>query len=144
MDTSGLWSAEEMKTRLDVSAMTFVQIALDDCDYAQTIAHLLSDGEHWAYIVDVPQLAMDGVIFVDSAHFKELAPEGRARCVVFRPDADTQTSDIWNTGVRHVVFASDPPSVARLAILAAELRLINTNKGLIARSCRFKKMLRTL
>jgi len=109
--------------------MTNVQIALDDRVYAQTLADLLSDGEHRAFVVETPQLAIDGVIFLDSAHFKTLAPEGHARCVVFRPDGDPQLSDIWNAGVRHVVFASDPPSVARLAIFAAEQRIIQNGQG---------------
>jgi hypothetical protein len=32
-------------------------------------------------------------------------------------------SRVWDAGIRHVVFAGDPPNTAQLAIIAAELRL---------------------
>jgi hypothetical protein len=110
---------------MDRSAMTNIQIAIDDGDYAQKIASLLGDGSHRAYIVNAPVVAMDGVILLDDGHFKELAPheEPLYRYVILKRAETTDVSGLWKAGVRHVVFESDPIPLVHMAILAVELGL---------------------
>src|SRR5690242_3003783 len=106
--------------------MPTVQIAIADRRYADQVRDLLvSDGTHLVYIVDVPNPKIDGVIVVDDCRLKEVpcGPLVIERYVVVATEGSQRISSLFLAGVRHVIFAGDSPTIARLAILAAELRL---------------------
>ncbi len=106
--------------------MKTVQLAIPSTEFAQQLQSLLArDGAHRVYIVDRPDLRLDGVIVIDGNRFENLSmldsePE---RFVVITRKASDYLSRIWDAGVRHVLFEGDSPSTAQLAIIAAELRL---------------------
>lgn len=106
--------------------MKTVQLAIHDSEYAQSLRNLLlRDGTHRVYLVDHPDLRLDGVVVVDQNNFESLSavhPEPD-RFVVITPRGSDHLSRVWDAGVRHVVFQEDSPNTAQLAVIAAELRL---------------------
>jgi hypothetical protein len=106
--------------------MKTVQLAIRDSDYAQSLRNLLlRDGTHRVYLVDQPNLRLDGVVVIDENRFQNLAQldsEPERFVVVTRKGADN-LSRVWEAGIRHVVFEEDSPNTTQLAIIAAELRL---------------------
>jgi len=106
--------------------MTIIQLAIPDSDYAQSLRNsLLRDGAHRVYLVDQPDMRIDGVVVIDGDQLDHLAPCGEwpERFVVITHNGSDSLSRLWNAGVRHVVFECDSPDTAQLAIIAAELRL---------------------
>ena len=114
--TSTGFAGDDMKT---------VQLAIRDSEYAQSLRNsLLRDGTHRVYLVDQPDLRIDGVVVVDGAKLENISPCGEPeRFVVITHKGSDSLSRLWNAGIRHVVFEGDSPSTAQLAIIAAELRL---------------------
>lgn len=112
--------------------MKTVQLAIGNTEYAQSVGNLLSrDGTHRVYIVDQPDLRLDGVVLIDGDGGGDLSmidaePD---RFVIIAKKGSECLSRIWDAGVRHVLFDGDPPNTAQLAIIAAELRLPNTPMG---------------
>ncbi len=110
--------------------MKTIQMALKDTEYADSLRNLLlRDGTHRVYMVEQPDLRLDGVIVIDGNRADSLScldgePE---RFVVITRKGSDHLARIWDAGVRHVVFEGDSPSTAHLAIIAAELRLPRTN-----------------
>jgi len=108
--------------------MKTVQLAIGNTEYAQLLRDLLlRDGNHRVYLVDSPDLRLDGIVMVDGDRYENLRlldsePE---RFVVMAHKGSDSLSRIWEAGVRHVLFDGDPPNTAQLAIIAAELRLPN-------------------
>jgi hypothetical protein len=80
---------------------------------------------HRVYLVDQPDLRLDGVVVIDENRFQNLVvPESEPeRFVVVTRKGTDHLSRVWDAGIRHVVFEEDPPNTAQLAIIAAELRL---------------------
>lgn len=106
--------------------MKTVQVAIRDLDYAQLLRNLLlRDGMHRVYLVDCPDLRLDGVIVIDEDGFQYLAPEDSEpeRFVLVTRKGTDHLSKVWDAGIRHVVFEEDPANTAQLAIIAAEMRL---------------------
>jgi len=106
--------------------MKTVQLAIRDSEYAQSLRNsLLRDGTHRVYLVDQPDLRIDGVIVIDGAGLAGLSPcdDQPERFVVVTRKGTDSLSRLWDAGIRHVVFEGDSPSTAQLAIIAAELRL---------------------
>ena len=107
--------------------MKTVQLAIRDTEYAQSLRDsLLRDGTHRVYLVDQPDLRIDGVVVIDGSQFDGPSPyssERPERFVVITRKGSDSLSRLWNAGIRHVVFDGDPASTAQLAIIAAELRL---------------------
>jgi len=106
--------------------MKTVQLAMRDSDYAQSLRNLLlRDGSHRVYLVDRPDLRMDGVVVIDENRFQNLAllDSEPDRFVVITRKGTDHLSKVWDAGIRHVVFEEDSPNTAQLAIIAAELRL---------------------
>ncbi|HLH01055.1 MAG TPA: hypothetical protein VKX49_32425 [Bryobacteraceae bacterium] len=110
--------------------MKTIQMALRNAEYAEALRNLLlRDGTHRVYLVEQPDLRLDGVIVVDGNRAESLSlldgePE---RFVVITRKGSEHLARIWDAGVRHVVFEGDSPSTAHLAIIAAELRLPRSN-----------------
>jgi hypothetical protein len=106
--------------------MKTVQLAIRDSHYAQSLRNLLlRDGTHRVYLVDQPNLGLDGVVVIDENRFQNLAqldPEPERFVVITRKGTDN-LSRVWEAGIRHVVFEGDSPNTTQLAIIAAELRL---------------------
>jgi len=110
--------------------MKTVQMALKNPEYAEALRGLLlRDGSHRVYLVEQPDLRLDGVIVVDGNREDNLGliPNDAERFVVITRKGSDQLSRIWNAGVRHVVFEGDAPTTAHLAIIAAEMRLPRTH-----------------
>jgi hypothetical protein len=108
--------------------MKTVQLAIRDSEYAQSLRNsLLRDGTHRVYLVDQPDLRIDGVVVIDGSMLDGVSPckEQPERFVVITRTGTDSLSLLWNAGIRHVVFEGDSPSIAQLAIIAAELRLPN-------------------
>jgi hypothetical protein len=108
-----------------------VQIAIADYLYADRIRDLLvRDGTHRVYVVDTANPKIDGVIVMDDYRLEEVpsTPPASERYVVIANKASRRISSLFHAGVHHVVFATDSPSTACLAILAAELRLNQANR----------------
>jgi hypothetical protein len=108
--------------------MKTVQLAIRDSEYARSLRNsLLRDGTHRVYLVDQPDMRIDGVVVVDGSQLDDLTPCGEEpeRFVVITPKGSDSLSRLWDAGIRHVVFVGDSPNTAQLAIIAAELRLPN-------------------
>jgi hypothetical protein len=107
--------------------MTIIQLAIPDSEYAQSLRNsLLRDGAHRVYLVDQPDMRIDGVVVIDGNQLDHLAPCGEPqRFVVIIHNGSDSLSRLWNAGIRHVVFEGDSPNTTQLAIIAAELRLPN-------------------
>ena len=105
--------------------MKTVQLAIRDSEYAQSLrTSLLRDGTHRVYLVDQPDLRIDGVVVIDGGKLDKLPCYGDPeRLVVITRKGGDSLSRLWNAGIRHVVFEGDSPNTAQLAIIAAELRL---------------------
>ena len=109
--------------------MKTVQLAIGNVEYAQSLRDLLlRDGTHRVYVVNEPDLRLDGIVMIDGDRASNLSmldsePE---RFVVITHKGSDSLSRIWDAGVRHVLFDGDPPNTAQLAIIAAELRLPST------------------
>ena len=107
--------------------MKTVQLAIRDSEYARSIRKLLlRDGTHNVYLVDHPNLHLDGVVVMDQGTFQNLADRDsdRERFLVLAGKGTDDLSRMWEAGIRHVVFEEDSPYTTQLAIIAAELRLL--------------------
>jgi len=106
--------------------MNNVQIALRDPNYARELGNLLSsDGAHRVYVVDQPLPAIDGVVVLDEQGVAKIPATNpdRERYVVLTNDhGPARLANLWNAGIRHVIFSGDALTVAQLAILAAEMQ----------------------
>jgi len=110
--------------------MKTVQITLKNPEYAQALQNLLlRDGNHRVYVVDQVDLRLDGVVVTDASSLGNLSMLEKApeRFVVLTRKGSDHLSEIWDAGVRHVVFEGDSPNTAQLAVIAAELRLPTQN-----------------
>ena len=106
--------------------MNNVQIALRDPNYARELGNLLSsDGAHRVYVVDQPLPAIDGVVVLDEQGVAKIPASNpdRERYVVLTNDrGPARLANLWNAGIRHVIFSGDALTIAQLAILAAEMQ----------------------
>jgi hypothetical protein len=126
-DVTGCWIAAMTAGFAGIDMKT-VQLAIRDLDYAQSLRNsLLCDGAHRVYLVDQPDLRIDGVVVIDGSWLASLSRRGEKpeRFVVITCKGADSLSRLWNAGIRHVVFEGDSPNIAQLAIIAAELRLPN-------------------
>lgn len=104
--------------------MKTVQLAIRDSEYAQSLrTSLLRDGTHRVFVVEQPDFRLDGVVVVDGARLDHLSVQEPERFVVIAQKNSESLSQLWNAGIRHVVFEGDSANTAQLAIIAAELRL---------------------
>ena len=85
--------------------MKTVQLAIRDSEYAQSLRNsLLRDGTHRVYLVDQPDLRIDGVVVIDGSTLDNLAAYGEQaeRFVVITRKGSDSLSRLWNAGIRHV------------------------------------------
>jgi hypothetical protein len=111
--------------------MKTIQLAIRDPGYALSLRKLLlGDGAHRVYLMDRPNLELEGVVVIDESGFQNLAqhdPKPERFVIITRKGAEN-LSGVWDAGIRHVVFEEDPPHITQLAIIAAELRLRRCGK----------------
>jgi len=112
--------------------MSTVQLAIRNQRYAAALADLLQrDGAHNVVLSDTPDLKAGGIIVVDGNDAENLLnfeAQPERFVVVTKKDAGL-LARVWDAGVRHVVFEEDSPSLAMLAVIAAELRAGSGNQG---------------
>jgi len=105
--------------------MSTVQLSIRNRRYADALASLLErDGSHKVVLAEMPDLQVDGVIVLDgnkAENLKLFEAQPERFVIVTRKDAGL-LARVWDAGVRHVVFEEDSPSLAMLAVIAAELR----------------------
>jgi hypothetical protein len=104
--------------------MTTVQIAIPDQAYAEVLCRLLAaDGKHEVYTVDRPNAALGGVVVADESNIGLLPPGINSDALIVLAKESSDFENLWNVGVRCVLPADYPPAVARLVVLATEMRL---------------------
>jgi hypothetical protein len=81
--------------------------------------------------MDWPELKLDGVIVIDKKRFDRLSLPWHEvrRFLVIAPNAHESALQLWNAGVKHVVFHGDSPATAALAILALDLNLFQRDEA---------------
>jgi hypothetical protein len=107
-------------------SMKTVQLTIHDFDYALAVRKLLlRDGMHDVYLVDRPNLHLDGVVVMDDGTFQNLPDDhsDRGRFVIVTSKGSDRLARMFDAGIRHVVFEGDSPYTTQLAIIAAEMRL---------------------
>jgi hypothetical protein len=112
--------------------MSTIQLAINDPAYARWIRSLLLRyGAHQVHVMDWPELKLDGVIVIDKKRFDtlSLAWHEVRRFLVIAPNDYESACQLWNAGVKHVVFEGDSPAAAALAILALDLNLFQRDEG---------------
>ena len=105
--------------------MMTVQVALGNREYAESLCHLLRrEGRYEVLLPEKPDLKIEGVIVVDAEHLENISASSMQpeRFVLITRRDEAQMKRIWDVGISHVVFETDAPKMAQLAINAAELR----------------------
>jgi hypothetical protein len=76
--------------------------------------------------------SFEGVIVTDRERFEKLLPARKdvRRFLVITPNDHKSLCQLWNAGIRHVIFEGDSPGTAVLAILAVELNLFQWGQAL--------------
>ncbi len=126
--------------------MSTVQLAIRNQRYAAALADLLQrDGSHRVVLAENPDLKVDGIIVLDGNKAENLLlfeAQPERFVVTTRKDAGL-LARVWDAGVRHVVFEEDAPSLAILAVIAAQLRgSAATKKPLLASVFAPKRLMR--
>jgi hypothetical protein len=105
--------------------MPCIQLLLPETDYVNRLQKLLcSEGGCQCRRVAQPDWSTTGPIVADRSaveRFPELLQHPDRLVPVTTKDPAYQ-AQLWEHGVRSVVFDTDPPSTVMLAILGAELR----------------------
>jgi hypothetical protein len=104
--------------------MPTVQIVLQNEAYARALGALLArEGVYEISNVAEPDFGRDGVIVADRGALERYPAliQQPARLVLIAPNDPKWMGELWEHEIRSVVFESDPPSTAVLAILGLEL-----------------------
>ncbi len=116
--------------------MLSIQVLLPDNVYAQRLLTLIArEGDHEGIRVAAPDFHKNGVFVADRSAIERFPRllEDVDRLVLITSNDTRYLASLWERGVRSVVFDSDPPSTALLAILALEMR--GGLKGVEPSSC---------
>jgi hypothetical protein len=109
--------------------MKTVQVATLDSGCADCLRDLfLQDRCRQFRVVATPDVTLDGVIIVDAAQLRglPLLRKEQERLIVIVDEIHDDLTQLWDAGVRHVVFRRDPPRLVSGAILGIELRLASS------------------
>jgi hypothetical protein len=104
--------------------MPIVQILLQNDTYARALGTLLArEGVYEVWRVTEPDLDRDGVIVADRKALERYPAliQQPQRLVLIAPNDPELMRELWEHDIRSLVFESDPPSTAVLAILGLEL-----------------------
>ena len=105
--------------------MLTVQVLVEKDAYAAALSSLLlREGAFEVARVAEPDFRRTGVIVADRKALERYPAllQHPERLVLIAPNDPAVLSALWEHDVRSVVFDTDPPSTAVLAILGAELR----------------------
>ena len=105
--------------------MRTIQIVLQDFEYARRLESQFWGDGHTVTVRNSPDLNLGGVVVLDSGWIDRVEFSNRPEriVVITSRDASINLADMWGAGIRSLVYREDPIENARLAILAAELRL---------------------
>jgi hypothetical protein len=110
--------------------MTTVQIAIKNSKYALVLRNLLVREGYKVLIVEKPDLAVPGLIVLADSWLPDLDTSQPERLIVFASQQDpSDFLRFWRAGLRNLVFANDPPQIAYLAVLAANMRFFSKASG---------------
>jgi hypothetical protein len=112
--------------------MKTVQVAIQDSQCAVSLRDLfLQDCRRQVRVVATPDVTLDGVIVVDAAQLLALPllQKEQERLIVIVDENQDDLTQLWDAGVRHVVFRRDPPRLVSGAILGIELHLASSIVG---------------
>ncbi len=104
--------------------MSTVQILLQNEAYARALSTLLArESIYEVSRVAEPDFDQDGVIVADRKALERYPAliQQSERLVLIAPNDPKLMAEVWEHNVRSVVFESDPPGTAVLAILGLEL-----------------------
>ena len=109
--------------------MRTVTLSIADAVYATALRDALAPSGPWSVkAVDRPDPVLPGVLVVDEPAFRLLPlplanPEGVV--LIMRPDPQLM-AQAWEAGIVSVVSSEDSPTTVMLAIMAAALRIANS------------------
>ena len=104
--------------------MLTVQVLVQRESYVRALSNLLQrEGVYEVVCVPTPDFERDGVIVADRMALERYPSllQHADRLVLISPNDPQFLSLLWEFNVRSVVFESDPPSTAVLAIIGADL-----------------------
>lgn len=104
--------------------MANVQLIVQKDNFARDLAALLSrEGDYQVVRTDKPDWAQDGAIVADHVALQQYPAllHHPDRLVLIIPNDRNLLALLWEHNVRWVVFDTDPPSTAVLAILGSGL-----------------------
>ncbi len=106
--------------------MQLIQMSVSNSSFAAALQQQLERHGDWVVVrVDQPDLSLDGIIIVDDGVLEKIVsglphPE---RVVLISRNQSGLLTRAWEAGIISVVFESDSPETALLAVLAAGLRV---------------------
>ena len=106
-----------------------VQVAIQDPAFADSIRDLLlEDSRRQVRLLEKPDMSSEGVVIADAAHLSSFpsSPSALKRLVVMAHKDRDDLSQLWDAGVRHVLFYEDSPETVRIAVLGMELSFAAT------------------
>jgi hypothetical protein len=112
--------------------MTTVQIIMTNRNYANELERLLvRDGQHRVLQVEAPDASSSGVVVMDSVSFREFSGDRQhadqvppEKVVLVADHEAGLLGEAWEAGLRSVVYSDEPVQTTLLAVIAAELRLL--------------------
>ncbi len=106
--------------------MQLVQMAVSDSPFATALQRELERNGEWMVVrVDRPDLSLDGIVLVDEPALDRIghAIHNPERVVLVCHNHSAELTEAWEAGIISVVFESDSPETAMLAVLSAALRV---------------------
>lgn len=114
------------KAKRDPCRMQLVQMAVSENPFTAALQRELERNGEWLVVrVDRPDLSLDGIVLVDELvldHIDYAIPSPE-RVVLVCHNHSAELSRAWEAGIISVVFESDSPETAMLAVLSAALRV---------------------
>ena len=104
--------------------MSTVQVLVQREAYAGSLSSLLArEGVYEVARVQAPDFDRDGVIVADRQALERYPAllQHAERLVLIAPNDPNLLAILWEHNIRSVVFESDPPSTAVLAILGSDI-----------------------
>ena len=103
--------------------MSMVQLLVQKESYAKDLSALLSREGRDVLRVAVPDFSRDGVIVADRRALERYPAllDHPEQVILIAPNDSNFLSVLWQHNMRSVVFETDPPGTALLAILSNEI-----------------------
>lgn len=106
--------------------MQLIQMAVADNPFTAAVQQELERNGEWVVVrVENPDLSLDGIILVDEPVLERIvsAIPNPERVVLVCRNHSALLAHAWEVGIISVVFESDSPETAMLAVLSAALRV---------------------